>query len=60
MDRDEQAIRKLIATWMTATMAGDTATVLGLMADDVVFLVPGRPPIARKIRIRLVAEGSWG
>ena len=48
IDRDEQAIRKLIATWMTATMAADTATVLGLMADDVVFLVPGRPPMRGK------------
>ena len=48
MDRDEQAIRQLIETWMTASMAGDTATVLGLMADDVVFLVPGRPPMRGK------------
>src|SRR5258707_15590833 len=48
MDRDEQAIRKLIETWMTATRAGDTATVLGLMADDVVFLLPGRPPMRGK------------
>ena len=48
MDRDEQAIRQLIESWMTATMAGDTATVLDLMADDVVFLVPGRPPMRGK------------
>jgi uncharacterized protein (TIGR02246 family) len=48
MDADEQAIRKLIETWMTASKAGDTATVLGLMADDVVFLVPGKPPMRGK------------
>ena len=41
----EQAIRKLVATWLSATKAKDTATVLGLMAEEVVFLVPGQPPM---------------
>jgi uncharacterized protein (TIGR02246 family) len=45
MDRDEQAIRSLVATWMQATAAGDTPRVLELMADDVVFLGAGRPPM---------------
>jgi uncharacterized protein (TIGR02246 family) len=45
MDRDEQAIRALVATWMQATAAGDLPRVLELMADDVVFLGPGRPPM---------------
>lgn len=35
MKSDEQEIRDLIATWMKATKAGDTDTVLGLMAEDV-------------------------
>ena len=48
MDRDEQAIRKLIETWMIATKAGDSRAVLGLMADNVVFLIPGRPPMRGK------------
>ena len=48
MDRDEQAIRTLIETWMTATKAGDATTVLSLMADDVVFLVPGKSPMRGK------------
>jgi uncharacterized protein (TIGR02246 family) len=48
MDPDEQAIRKVIETWMTASKVGDTATVLRLMADDVVFLVPGKPPMRGK------------
>jgi uncharacterized protein (TIGR02246 family) len=43
MDRDEQAIRSLVATWLEATAAGDLPRVLGLMAEDVVFLGPGRP-----------------
>jgi uncharacterized protein (TIGR02246 family) len=44
---DERAIRALIDTWMTATKAGDLDTVLGLMADDVVFMVPGREPFGK-------------
>ena len=48
MDPDEQAIRKLIETWMSATTAADTKTVLSLMADDVVFLVPGKAPMRGK------------
>jgi uncharacterized protein (TIGR02246 family) len=45
MTSDEQAIRRLVALWHSATAAGDVDTVLGLMADDVVFLVPGQPPM---------------
>ena len=48
MNSDEQQIRQLIATWMTASKAGDTATVLTLMTDDVVFLRPGHPPMIGK------------
>lgn len=43
MQNDEQEIRELVSTWMAATKAGDVDTVLSLMADDVVFLVPGQP-----------------
>src|SRR4051794_30508555 len=42
MSEDERAIREVIATWMRASAEGDSETVLGLMADDVVFFVPGR------------------
>jgi uncharacterized protein (TIGR02246 family) len=48
MNSDEQEIRQLVSTWMSATKAGDTATVLSLMSDDVVFLLPGRPPMIGK------------
>jgi len=47
MTEDERAIRKLVETWMSASKAGDLATVLGLMADDVVFMVPGREPFGK-------------
>ena len=45
---DERAIRDLVATWMEASRAGDTAKVLSLMADDVVFQVPGREPFGKE------------
>ncbi len=48
MQDDEQAIRQLVLTWISASNAGDTEKVLTLMADDVVFLVPGQPPMRGK------------
>ena len=48
MTSDERAIRELIATWLDASKVGDTKTVLSLMAEDVVFLVPGQPPMQGK------------
>jgi uncharacterized protein (TIGR02246 family) len=45
---DEAAIRNLVDTWMAASKAGDIATVLSLMTDDVVFLVPGREPFGKE------------
>jgi uncharacterized protein (TIGR02246 family) len=49
MIEDERAIRDLIAAWMAASKAGDTATVLSLMTDDVVFMVPGREPFGKEV-----------
>jgi uncharacterized protein (TIGR02246 family) len=48
MISDEQQIRDLVATWMSATRAGDLATVLSLMTDDVVFLVVGKEPFGKQ------------
>jgi uncharacterized protein (TIGR02246 family) len=48
MSEDERAIRDLVARWMAASQAGDTATVLSLMTDDVVFMVPGREPFGKE------------
>ncbi|HZL20026.1 MAG TPA: SgcJ/EcaC family oxidoreductase [Polyangia bacterium] len=42
---DETAIRKLVETWHRATADSDVATVLRLVAEDVVFLAPERPPM---------------
>jgi uncharacterized protein (TIGR02246 family) len=49
MENDEQAIRQLVNKWMNATKAGDISTVLTLMADDVLFLVPGREPFGKDL-----------
>jgi uncharacterized protein (TIGR02246 family) len=47
MQSDEEQIRQLISTWHAATKAGDVDTVLSLIVGDVVFLVPGRPPMRK-------------
>jgi uncharacterized protein (TIGR02246 family) len=48
MTEDERAIRDLVDTWMAASKAGDLATVLDLMADDVVFMTPGQEPFGKE------------
>ena len=48
MDADERDIRDLITTWMSASRAGNTAMVLSLMTDDVVFTTPGQPPFGKQ------------
>jgi len=58
MQSDEQAIRQLVATWIGATKAGDTKKVLSLMSDDVVFLVPGQPPMRGKSAFAAAQSGA--
>jgi uncharacterized protein (TIGR02246 family) len=48
MTDDEQGIRELLSTWMKASEVGDVNTVLSLMADDVIFMVPGREPFGKE------------
>ena len=47
MTDDERAIRDLVATWISASRAGDVAAVIDLMTDDAVFMVPGREPFGK-------------
>jgi len=47
MTEDEAAIRELVRTWMDASKAGDLATVLDLMTDDVIFMTAGREPFGK-------------
>jgi uncharacterized protein (TIGR02246 family) len=48
MTDDEREIRQVIETWMRASREGDIATVLSLMTEDAVFMVPGREPFGRE------------
>lgn len=45
MPSDEQAIRDLFHAWQRATIANDRAAMRRLMADDVLFMTVGRPPL---------------
>ncbi len=47
MQTDDQQIRALVATWMAATKSGDVETILGLMTEDAVFLIPGKPAMRK-------------
>jgi uncharacterized protein (TIGR02246 family) len=60
MSDDEQAIRALIETWMRTTAAGDLDGVLELMADDVVFLGAGRPPMCGKAAFAAATRAAEG
>ena len=46
---DEQAIRDLVDEWLDASKRSDTATILRLMADDVIFMVPGQEPFGKEV-----------
>jgi len=59
MGNDEREIRQLVSTWMAASKAGDVETVLSLMSDDVVFLVPGQP-VMRKADFAAAARAQSG
>ena len=48
MHDDETKIREVVRRWLAASKAGDSATVLSLMSDDVVFLVPGQEPFGKE------------
>jgi uncharacterized protein (TIGR02246 family) len=49
MDKDEIAIRDLVTKWLLASKVGDIATVLTLMDEDVLFMVPGREPFGKDV-----------
>ena len=60
MSDDERAIRQVVETWMAASRSGDLDTVLGLMTEDVVFMVPGQEPFGKQAFAALSkgADGS--
>jgi uncharacterized protein (TIGR02246 family) len=48
MTDDERAIRAVVDRWFAASRSGDLETVLSLMTDDVVFMVPGQQPFGKE------------
>jgi uncharacterized protein (TIGR02246 family) len=46
--KDEQAIHELVEAWWTASRTHDVESLMGLMADDVVFMVAGREPFGKR------------
>jgi uncharacterized protein (TIGR02246 family) len=54
MTKDETEIRDMIERWHGASTEGDVESVLGLMSDDVVFLVVGREPMAGRMAFEKV------
>ena len=60
MQTDEDEIRALVAKWMAATRAGDVDTVLSLMTEDVVFLVPGTVMRKAEFAAALRAQATPG
>jgi len=59
MSDDERAIRQVVEAWMAASRSGDIETVLGLMTEDVVFMVPGREPFGKETFAAL-SKGAGG
>ena len=47
MSEDELAIRSAVSAWLEATQRGDIDSVLSLMTEDALFLLPGQPPMTR-------------
>jgi uncharacterized protein (TIGR02246 family) len=60
MDSDEQAIRDFVVEWMRASRAGEHEKVLGMIAEDVVFLTAGRPPMRGRAAFAEAQRGMAG
>ena len=47
MTTDEKQIREWLDRWLAASSSGDYEKMLPMLADDMVFLVPGAPPFGK-------------
>ena len=59
-DQDKEKIREVVATWMRATAEGDLETVLSLIAEDAVFLLPGQPPMRGREAFAAASRSAFG
>jgi uncharacterized protein (TIGR02246 family) len=46
--QDKEQIRQLVHTWLDASKRGDLPTLLKLLADDVLFITPGKEPFGKE------------
>jgi uncharacterized protein (TIGR02246 family) len=59
-EQEKQRIREVIAMWMRASAEGDLERVLSLMAEDVVFLLPGQPPMRGREAFAAASRAAVG
>ena len=59
-DQEKQKVREVIDTWLRATAEGDLERVLSLMAEDVVFLLPGQPPMRGRDAFAAASRSALG
>jgi len=59
-EEDKQQIQNVITTWIKASAENDLDTVLSLMAEDVVFLLPGQPPMRGRTTFAAASSSMQG
>jgi uncharacterized protein (TIGR02246 family) len=59
-EQEKRKIRDVIDTWIQASAQSDLERVLQLMAEDVVFLLPGRPPMRGREAYAAAARPGLG
>src|SRR4051812_16693904 len=55
---EKQKIRQAIEAWLRASKSGDTDALLQLMAEDVVFLLPGQEPMRGRSAFAAASRSS--
>ena len=46
--KEKQAIRELTDAWLAASKRGDVEATLEMLADDVLFITPGKEPFGKE------------
>jgi hypothetical protein len=59
-DQDDEKIREVVTTWMRGTEEGNLETVLSLIAEDAVFLLPDQPPMRGREAFAAVLRSALG
>lgn len=55
-ETEKQKIREVIETWLVASRRNDVDSLLNLMAEDVVFLLPGCEPMCGRAAFAAAAR----